>query len=78
MAKSTQREITRNQPPKSGNSPAATLEVENESMNHGLSAAKKAKQDEFLAPYADIQKKVEACLAIVGGAFTRFPSGRAK
>ena len=36
--------------------------VASKSLNQGLSAAKKAKQDEFYTQYVDIQKEVEAYL----------------
>lgn len=43
--------------------------VESKSLNRSLSAAKKAKQDEFYTQYVDIQKEVEAYLEYDPNAF---------
>ncbi len=39
-----------------------TLKSENKTLNRSLTAAKKAKQDEFYTQYVDIQKEIEAYL----------------
>ncbi len=46
----------------SGKLKGANYTMASKSLNRGLSAAKKAKQDEFYTQYVDIEKEVEAYL----------------
>lgn len=62
MAKSTPKETTRKRPSVSHSATGEATGANSTPMNRSLSAAKKAKQDEFYTQYVDIQKEVEAYL----------------
>ncbi len=62
MAKSTPKETTRKRPGVSHSATGEATGANDAPMNRSLSAAKKAKQDEFYTQYVDIQKEVEAYL----------------
>jgi hypothetical protein len=62
MAKLTSKKSTRKRLSGSGRSTDGTTGANSKPMNRSLSAAKKAKQDEFYTQYVDIQKEVEAYL----------------
>jgi hypothetical protein len=62
MAKKTAPSRTDRSVRRLGGPASATPTAVGKSLNHGLSAAKAAKQDEFYTQYIDIQKEVEAYL----------------
>ncbi|MCP5241590.1 MAG: adenine-specific methyltransferase EcoRI family protein [Zoogloeaceae bacterium] len=62
MAKTKLRKPARKRPARSASSADAPPQAESTPLNRSLSAAKKAKQDEFYTQYVDIQKEIEAYL----------------